>query len=130
MRILRYAYIITSLFLGVLAQLLIKYGAMNIDGRWSFGLFDGVLSWPNTYAVLGLLLGVFFYLMAMLSWVFALRHIELSKAYPLLSMSYPLVCLGAVLWPEIGETISSASMKGVLLITCGALLVSLSPDSE
>lgn len=124
-----YRYVLLSILLGVLAQLFMKQGVLGMDDKWLSMAMQGVLSSLSVMPVLSILLGAFLYFMAMVSWVYALRNVALSKAYPLLSFSYPLVCLGAVVWPGINEDVNITSMIGIVLITVGALIVSTSPDA-
>jgi len=62
-------------------------------------------------------------LVAMLIWIYVLKHFELSMAYPLLSIGYILVYLGAVAWPKIGEAFLWEKTTGILLIMLGVILI-------
>jgi len=53
-------------------------------------------------------------------WFLALRRIALSKAYPLLSLSYVLVWIAAI-W--LHESYSVGKMIGVAVIFIGLLMV-------
>jgi len=58
---------------------------------------------------------------AMIFWIIALRRLDISVAYPLMSLGYVAVTgLAAVL---LGERVSSLRWIAVGLITCGAAMV-------
>jgi drug/metabolite transporter (DMT)-like permease len=58
----------------------------------------------------------------MVLWLIALSTMEVSKAYPMLSLSYVLTVLSARL--VLGEHVSGVRWAGVLLISVGAAVVS------
>lgn len=60
------------------------------------------------------------YLVAVWLWINVLRELPLSRAYPLLSLGYPLVYVGAVLW--LGEQVTALRALGTLLVCVGVLL--------
>lgn len=59
-------------------------------------------------------------------WLVVLMRYPLSKAYPLLSLSYVCVYAGAVFWPRLAETASPLRTFGTLLILVGVAFVSFS----
>jgi multidrug transporter EmrE-like cation transporter len=60
---------------------------------------------------------------AFFGWIFVLRRLELSVAYPALSGVFVLVALGA--HSILGESLSAARLVGLGLIVCGILVVAL-----
>ena len=66
----------------------------------------------------------------MLLWMMALANYELSFAYPMLSTSYILVYLGAVLLPQRNETVSAAKTIGIILIVTGVIFVTRSKSGK
>lgn len=70
-----------------------------------------------------LITGLCSYLLSMACWYLALRHLALSKAYSLLSLSYILVWLAAAWLPGAHETYSVQGLLGLLAIIGGVLLV-------
>lgn len=77
----------------------------------------------NTDVLLWLVIGLSCYGLSMLSWLFALAKYELSFAYPFLGITYVLVYLGAVFWPQIGEQLSWQRSLGIVLILIGVVFV-------
>ena len=92
---------------GALAQLAMKSGVQGMDSLT-----------PNALLIFGL--GC--YGLAMISWIFALKKYELSFAYPLLSIGYLLVYLGAFLWPGLEEELSWNKTIGLSLVILGVTI--------
>jgi undecaprenyl phosphate-alpha-L-ara4N flippase subunit ArnF len=90
---------------------------MNID------LTGLSLITDNISVVVWLVAGLACYALSMLSWMFALIKYEISFAYPFLGITYILVYLGAVYWPQIGEQLSWQRTGGIVLILAGVVLV-------
>jgi uncharacterized membrane protein len=70
-----------------------------------------------------LILGLFFYGISFIIYIFALSGSDLSVVYPLVSLSYVWVCLLSV--KMLGERMSASKWVAVLLIISGAALVGL-----
>jgi len=86
-------------------------------------LQSGSVSTEQWFGVLWVVAGIVCYGIAMLVWIYVLGHFELSVAYPLLSVGYILVYVGAVLWPRIGESFTLEKTAGIVLIMLGVALV-------
>ncbi len=91
-----------SVVLVTVAQLVLKWGMMNIP---LLSLADINVQFLTMYFVqlASVMCGLMGYALSMLCWFFALRYLPLNRAYPLLSLSYALVYLGAVLLPWFNE---------------------------
>ncbi|HKM95751.1 MAG TPA: 4-amino-4-deoxy-L-arabinose-phosphoundecaprenol flippase subunit ArnF [Buttiauxella sp.] len=76
-----------------------------------------------------LVTGLLAYVCSMACWFMALRRVALSKAYPLLSLSYVLVWAAAIWLPWLHEKFSMGKLVGVGVIFAGLLLVCL-PDRK
>lgn len=68
-------------------------------------------------------LGMIVYSIAILVWLQVLSRMDLSIAFPMMSLSYVLVYLGAALWPALNETITAGRLVGTGMIMCGVALV-------
>lgn len=99
--------LILSIIAGAFAQLAMKAGLLE-------------MTTPTPSALL--ICGVGFYGIAMISWVFALKRYDLSFAYPMLSLGYLLVYVGAYLWPELGEDLTWNKTIGLILVTLGVTI--------
>ncbi|MDI9277167.1 4-amino-4-deoxy-L-arabinose-phosphoundecaprenol flippase subunit ArnF [Pantoea sp. EABMAA-21] len=111
-----------SVLMVSLAQLVLR------DAMLHFPPLTAILSpqfWQHLQPLLLLGLGLGAYALSMLCWMLALRHMQLNRLYPLLSLSYVLVWLAAISLPMFGEAFRWSSFAGVVLIVFGLLCVSL-----
>ena len=112
--------IIGSILLGSTAQLLLKLGMNALPATLDFSA-----AFPY-FAALWIGLGLSCYALSLMLWMLALSRYDLSFAYPMLSVSYILVYLGAVLLPSLHESVSWSKTMGILLIVAGVILVTRS----
>ena len=120
-------WVVASVVLSACAQLFMKAGMLDLHGLGADFAGPGLELLPAVAWVLG---GLGCYALSMMFWLAALTRYELSMAYPLLSLSYVLVYLGAVWWPRLGETVSYAKTAGIVLIVLGVVLVTRPAGSE
>ncbi len=112
---------IASTGLGVVGQLMFR----------RFGMSQAELSWPLDAMPQGLgwlVIGGLCYVIAVLLWVNVLQKLSLARAYPLLSLGYPLVYIGAIVW--LGEAPTLARTAGTLLVCVGVLLAVAPASAE
>ena len=82
-------------------------------------------SW-NWTGVTGLLsswtwLGIVFVVLSLVSWLYVLRHVPLSLAFPLSNVVHALVPLAC--WFFLGELISTRRWWGIILVLIGLAIV-------
>lgn len=113
--------ILTSIFLVVIGQTCLKLG-MNQVGRIT--LDGGVITKAAAKAATSPLIigGLFLYVVASMIWLVVLSRVDLSVAYPMMSLSYIAVLVIARF--ALGEDVSPLRWVGVLVIVFGLLLVS------
>lgn len=108
--------ILLSVFIGAVGQVGLKYGAMRIPDIGS--LWEkAIVAWP-------LIAGLALYGVSTLLWIYALRTVELSYAYPLISLGYILVFIASYF--IFHESISLLRLGGLVLIVSGIILVARS----
>lgn len=115
-----------SLVLVSVAQLLFKHAMLHFPfaldvqyaGLQQIKLVDGLVPF-----MLPLGIGLFAYGLSVLCWMSALGRLQLSVAYPLLSLSYLLVYIGAMLMPALHEVMNGKRLCGILLLLSGAVLI-------
>jgi undecaprenyl phosphate-alpha-L-ara4N flippase subunit ArnF len=114
-----------SIVLSASAQLFMKLSMMQLQlhGVTDINPSSLMLIIENQTVVSWLTAGLVCYALSMLSWMFALTKYELSFAYPFLGITYILVYLAAVSWPQIGEQLSWHRTVGILLILIGVVFV-------
>ena len=106
-----------------ISQMLLKQG-MNTIGKFQFDGGNLFKMLPvvalNPFVIGGLAVLVF----SMGLHLMALSRVELSFAYPFLSVSYILVLLAGYYW--FGETINASRMIGIALICLGTFFIARS----
>lgn len=98
-------------------QLLFKQSAIYSSSHSNLDFISRYLLNPWFYGA------IFFFGIATFTWVQVLIRMKISVAYPILSISYILITLGAFYF--FGEKISWINILGILLIMFGVSLVSL-----
>jgi drug/metabolite transporter (DMT)-like permease len=99
------------------SELLLKRGATDIaepDSAWSWTGINGLIS-PLVWWAILLIIASF------ISWLYVLRYIPLTIAFPLSRVVDILVPLGC--WIFLGESISTLRWCGIALVVIGLALV-------
>lgn len=118
-----FLFIVTGVLLNAAAQLLLKAGVSPLGAltvNWANALPTAlrVLSqWP-------ILAGLACYVLSVAVWIVGLSRVEVSVAYPMLSLGYVVNALAA--WWLFGEALGPARLAGMLLILAGVFLVARS----
>jgi undecaprenyl phosphate-alpha-L-ara4N flippase subunit ArnF len=114
-----------SVVLVSIAQLLLKFGAVHAALLHDITAMTEVLNAQILWSLaLPIAVGLLCYMASMFVWLRALGELPLSVAYPLLSLSYPLVYIAALLLPGFDETLSTNRIAGLLLTIVGIALLS------
>ena len=117
---------IGSVVLVTVAQLILKWGMMNTP-LMSLADINGQFLINHLPQFIAVICGLAGYALSMLCWFFALRYLPLNRAYPLLSLSYALVYLGAVSLPWFSESATLLKTCGALFILLGIWLINTKP---
>jgi multidrug transporter EmrE-like cation transporter len=121
MNLTAFLLILAGVLLNAGAQLLLKAGVTPL-GTLSVNL-DNLL--PTMLRVLGqwpIVAGLACYVVSVGVWIVALSRVEVSLAYPMLSLGYVVNALAA--WWLFGEALGPMRWAGMLLILGGVLLMS------
>ncbi len=117
------ALILTGVLLNALAQLLLKAGArtiaglpLSLDSAWTIA--ERLAVNPP------ILCGLICYAVSVVVWILALARVEVSVAYPMLSIGYVVNALAA--WLLFAEALTPARMAGIGVIIAGVWLVARS----
>ncbi|MDR1702531.1 MAG: EamA family transporter [Sporomusaceae bacterium] len=108
--------ILISIILGAAGQIGFKYGAVRIPETGTL-ISKAIAAWP-----IGL--GLVLYGLSTILWIYMLRSVELSYAYPLLSLGYVLVFTASYFL--FNEPIGVMRLSGLVLILAGIVLVAKS----
>jgi multidrug transporter EmrE-like cation transporter len=125
MKITDFFLILTGVLLNAGAQLLLKAGAMSV-GRIGLGAADAA-SWRTALALAlnpSILGGLSLYVVSVVIWIIALSRVDVSIAYPMLSIGYVVSALFA--WWFFGEAVNAQRWLGIGVILVGVALVARS----
>jgi drug/metabolite transporter (DMT)-like permease len=113
--------ILLGVMLNAMAQLALKAG-MNRVGHFDFALANVLpIGWQvgtNPFVALGL----FCYVVSVGVWLLVLSRVEVSLAYPMLSVGYVVNAL--IAWWFLGETLTATKIAGIAVICFGVWLLS------
>jgi multidrug transporter EmrE-like cation transporter len=123
MNLVSFSLVLAGVLLNAAAQLLLKAGTNQI-GVFAFT--------PENVLPIGLRLagepfvlgGLACYVVSVLIWIMALSRVEVSIAYPMLSIGY--VVNAAAAWYLFGEAVTAQRMVGIATIIVGVFLVARS----
>ena len=115
--------ILAGVLLNALAQLCLKQG-MRVIGPFAFtleGLLSAVLKAVfNPYVLSGMVC----YAVSIVLWVMVLSRVDVSYAYPLLSVGYIVVALAGKAF--FGESLGFDRWAGIFVIFIGVYLITRS----
>jgi multidrug transporter EmrE-like cation transporter len=114
------ALILTGVLLNAIAQLLLKAGAGSLAGI-ELRAGNAVLIATRLLSSMPILAGLACYVLSVVVWILALARVEVSVAYPMLSVGYVVNALAA--WWLFGENLSGARIAGIGVILLGVWLV-------
>ena len=123
MTALSFVLVLTGVLLNAAAQLLLKAGT-NAIGHFEFSLAN---AWPIGLKVAQqphILGGLACYAVSVVVWILALSRVEVSIAYPMLSLGY--VVNAAAAYYLFGEDVNAMRMAGIFVIIVGVVLVARS----
>jgi len=118
-----FALILAGVLLNAAAQLLLKAGT-NALGRFEFTAANLVPVGTKLAAEPHILGGLACYVVSVVVWIMALSRVEVSVAYPLLSIGYIVNALAA--WHLFGESLTAQKLVGIGFIIVGVFLLSRS----
>jgi multidrug transporter EmrE-like cation transporter len=123
MNAVSFSLVLAGVLLNAGAQLLLKAGTNSI-GAFAFSAGNlvpvGIKVASNPFIVAGL--GC--YAISVVVWIMALSRVEVSLAYPMLSIGYVVNALAA--WYLFGEALTAQRLVGIGTIIVGVFLVARS----
>lgn len=121
MNSLSFLLILIGVLLNATAQLLLKAGT-NAIGHFAFTAENILpIGWrlatqPHIFG------GLSCYVISVVVWIMALSRVDVSVAYPMLSIGYVVNAIAA--WYLFGEAISVTKLAGIGIIVLGVFIVS------
>ena len=123
MSALSFAMVLTGVLLNAVAQLMLKAGT-NAIGACQFSAANlGPIGWKVATQpfILG---GLGCYVVSVVVWILALSRVEVSIAYPMLSIGYVVNAVAAYFL--FGEAVSVQRLVGIGVIILGVYIVARS----
>ncbi len=121
MNTLTLALVLFSVFLSVMAQILLKMGmsSSSVQSALSGGAVSAVSAILTNVSVM---LGLATYFSSAVVWLLVLSKIDVSKAYPFVGLGFVGTMLFAYWF--LGEPLTISKVAGTLIIVVGVYIVS------
>jgi multidrug transporter EmrE-like cation transporter len=116
-----YFLILLGVLLNAGAQLLLKAG-MNQIGHFDFSIANMVPIGLRVAATPPIVVGLFAYVFSVIVWLLVLSRVQVSYAYPMLSIGYVVNAVAA--YYLFGEDLSIIRIMGIVVIIAGVYLIS------
>jgi len=123
MTLVSFSLIMTGVLLNAVAQLLLKAGT-NAIGQFQFQADQIVPIGMKLALEPHILGGMVCYVVSLVVWIMGLSRVEVSVAYPMLSIGYVLNAIAA--WYLFGEALSVMRLTGIGIIIIGVYVVARS----
>ena len=121
------ALVLTGVLLNAIAQLLLKAGAGSLAGL-ELRPANALLIASRLVVSVPIIAGLACYALSVVLWILALVRVEVSVAYPMLSLGYVVNAVAA--WWLFGENLSGARLAGIGVILVGVWLVARSSSGS
>ena len=118
MNLASFALVFVSVSLSALAQTAFKFGVSRVAVTPEMGVIQKALGFLLSPYVIG---GLALYGVGTVLWLFALRQLDLSLAYPFVAMSFIMVMLSGIVF--LGEPLQASRVIGMALIVAGLLVM-------
>ncbi len=123
MKLTLFFWLLLGVLLNAGAQLLLKAGSRSI-GDLSFSWANAMPMVMQVSTNLYIILGLFAYVISVVIWIGVLSRVDVSVAYPMLSIGYIVNALAA--YYLFGEALSAMRIGGIFVILLGVLMVARS----
>jgi multidrug transporter EmrE-like cation transporter len=123
MTALSFALILVGVLLNAAAQLLLKAGT-NAVGSFEFAAANALPVGLKLALEPHILGGIACYAISVVVWILALSRVEVSIAYPMLSIGYVVNAIAA--YYLFGEAVTATRLVGIGIIILGVFIVARS----
>ena len=123
MNLISFLLVFTGVMLNAAAQLLLKAGVKDVGiiKLDASNIFSAGLKLAFEPHILG---GLTCYVVSVGIWILALSRVQVSIAYPMLSLGYVVTAL--IAWAFMGEAVNAMRLTGIAVIIVGVFLVARS----
>jgi len=116
-----FLFLSASVLITTTAQLLIKKGTLSLgELEFSFSNFLNLI--PKVLQNIWLMIGLFFFGVAFVLWVFILSKFQLNVAYPIV-VSLNICLIAVISWFLFKESLSLVQILGVVFVVMGIFLL-------
>lgn len=123
MNALSFSLVMSGVLLNAGAQLMLKAGT-NAIGAFEFSISNvAPIGWKVATQPF-ILSGIACYVVSVAVWILALSRVEVSIAYPMLSIGYIVNAVAA--WYLFGEAVTATRLTGIAVIVLGVFIVARS----
>jgi multidrug transporter EmrE-like cation transporter len=123
MNVVSFSFLMLGVLLNATAQLLLKAGT-NAVGQFEFSAGNIIPVGMKLALEPHILGGLTCYVVSVVVWILGLSRVEVSIAYPMLSLGYVLNAAAA--WYLFGEAVSLTRLAGIGVIIVGVYIVARS----
>jgi multidrug transporter EmrE-like cation transporter len=123
MKLTVFSLLMLGVLLNAAAQLLIKAGMTRI-GEFDFQLSNVLPIGLQIAGNLPILLGLSAYVVSVLVWMMVLSRVDVSLAYPMVSLGYVINAIAA--FYLFAEPLSALRIGGIFIILMGVFMVARS----
>jgi len=120
MNLVSFSLILTGVMLNAAAQILMKMGT-NAVGHFEFSAAN---IWPIGWKLATewhIVVALFCYAVSVVVWILALSRVQVSIAYPMLSLGYVAVAFAT--WWLFGEALTATKLAGIGVIIVGVVIL-------
>lgn len=123
MNLSTFGFIFTGICLNAVAQLLLKAGT-NAVGAIHLTAENWFATGVKLATQLPIIGGLTCYVLSVVVWIIGLSRVDVTIAYPLLSLGYIINAIGA--WYFLGEAVSLQRIVAITVIIVGVALLTRS----
>ncbi|NEX59883.1 EamA family transporter [Noviherbaspirillum galbum] len=123
MTLTTFGFILTGIFLNAVAQLLLKAGT-NAVGAIHLTADNWFATGIKLASQLPIIGGLSCYVISVVVWIIGLSRVDVTIAYPMLSIGYVVNAVGA--WYFLGEAVSAQRLLAIGIIIVGVALLARS----
>ncbi len=113
--------IFTSVLLGAVGQVLMKFGTLQVQTVQGEPFHQLLFKY---FTNLPIVCGMGMYALSAITWIFALSKVQLSYAYPMVAAGYVIVAVASYFL--FGDSLSLMRIAGLAAIVIGVILVAQS----
>jgi len=118
-----FGLLMVGVLLNAVAQLLLKAGT-NAVGSFEYNMANAIPVGMRLALEPHILGGLACYVVSVIVWIMALSRVEVSIAYPMLSIGYVVNAIAA--WYLLGESVTPMRLIGIGIIVLGCFIVARS----